>query len=171
MESDRNNNGTSRKRSGRRLEVVIVGLLVVGAAAELLWKATPREEYEAPVYDAAFDTAVPVESLAYAPVSEDSLCEAPQFPGGMAGVARYMAENIKYPPKAKENNVTGRVYVSFVVEKDGSLGQVKAVRDIGYGCGEEAVRVIKAMPRWKPGTEDGVPVRVEFVLPVMFDLQ
>ena len=94
----------------------------------------------------------------------------PEFPGGLSALSQYLASNIKYPQLAKENNITGKVFVSFVVEKDGSVVQVKILRDIGGGCGAEAVRVVKAMPKWKPGKQRGKPVRTQFNLPVDFSL-
>lgn len=97
--------------------------------------------------------------------------EDPEFPGGLEALSKFIADNIKYPQLAKENNITGRVFVSFVVEKDGRVGQVKILRDIGGGCGNEAVRVVKLMPRWKPGKQRGKAVRTQFNLPVNFDLQ
>jgi len=97
--------------------------------------------------------------------------EDPEFPGGLEALSKFIADNIKYPQLAKENNITGRVFVSFVVEKDGRVGQVKILRDIGGGCGNEAVRVVKSMPRWKPGKQRGKAVRTQFNLPVNFDLQ
>ncbi|MBO7540440.1 MAG: energy transducer TonB, partial [Bacteroidales bacterium] len=81
-----------------------------------------------------------------------------------------LVENLNYPEKAKAEKITGKVYVSFVVEKDGSISNVKVLRDIGYGCGEEAVRVVKAMPRWKPGMQRGKNVRVQYTLPLNFQL-
>lgn len=97
--------------------------------------------------------------------------EDPEFPGGLDALSKFIADNIKYPQLAKENNITGKVFVSFVVEKDGRVGQVKILRDIGGGCGNEAVRVVKMMPKWKPGKQRGKAVRTQFNLPVNFDLQ
>ena len=97
--------------------------------------------------------------------------EDPEFPGGLDALSKFIADNIKYPQLAKENNITGRVFGSFVVEKDGRVGQVKILRDIGGGCGNEAVRVVKMMPKWKPGKQRGKAVRTQFNLPVNFDLQ
>ena len=96
--------------------------------------------------------------------------EEDPFPGGLGALSQFIADNIKYPQLAKENNITGKVFVSFVVEKDGSVGQVKVLRDIGGGCGAEAVRVVKTMPKWKPGKQRGKPVRTQFNLPVNFEL-
>ncbi|MBP5241941.1 MAG: energy transducer TonB [Bacteroidales bacterium] len=96
--------------------------------------------------------------------------QMPEFPGGQEGLVNYLVENLNYPEKAKAEKITGKVYVSFVVEKDGSISNVKVLRDIGYGCGEEAVRVVKAMPRWKPGMQRGKNVRVQYTLPLNFQL-
>ncbi|MFA5418091.1 MAG: energy transducer TonB [Bacteroidales bacterium] len=95
----------------------------------------------------------------------------PDFPGGMGKLMSYLATNIKYPPLAKESGIQGRVFINFVVEPDGSISQVKVLRGIGGGCDEEAVRVVKAMPKWKPGMQRGKPVRVSYNLPVKFTLQ
>ena len=94
----------------------------------------------------------------------------PEYPGGMEALYKYLAENIHYPQIAKENNITGKVYVTFVVEKDGSIANPRILRDIGGGCGQEAVRVVKSMPKWKPGKQRGKSVRVQFNLPVSFNL-
>lgn len=95
----------------------------------------------------------------------------PEFPGGVEALYKYIQQNIKYPQLAKENNITGRVFVTFVVEKDGSVSNVKAARDIGGGCGAEAVRVVKSLPKWTPGKQRGKAVRAAYTLPVNFTLQ
>lgn len=96
--------------------------------------------------------------------------EQPEFPGGDAARIQYFASETKYPQLAKENSVQGIVYVSFVVEPDGSVSNVTILRGIGGGCDEEAVRVVKQMPAWKPGKQRNRPVRVRFTLPVRFTL-
>ncbi len=82
----------------------------------------------------------------------------------------FIYQNIKYPSLARENNIQGMVVVQFVVEQDGSISNIKCLRDIGAGCGEEAMRVVEAMPNWNPGKQRGRPVRVMFTLPVKFKL-
>ena len=96
--------------------------------------------------------------------------EMPKFPGGEKALMDYVSNNVKYPEEAKNKNIAGRVFVSFVVEKDGSIGEVKVLRGIGGGCDEEAVRVIKEMPKWKPGMQKGKPVRVNYMMPIFFKL-
>ena len=95
----------------------------------------------------------------------------PEFPGGTEALDKYLAENIKYPQLARDNGITGKVYITFVVERDGSIANPKILRDIGGGCGAEAIRVVKAMPKWTPGKQRGKAVRVQFNLPVNFNLK
>lgn len=97
--------------------------------------------------------------------------EMPQYPGGEKAMMEYVANNVKYPQEAKDKEIQGRVFVSFVVEKDGSVSTVKVVRGIGGGCDEEAVRVIKSMPKWQPGKMKGEPVRVSYMMPINFKLK
>ena len=94
----------------------------------------------------------------------------PTFPGGDAARIKYLQNNLKYPTMARESGIQGKVFVTFVVEKDGSITDVKVLRGIGGGCDEEAVRVIKNMPKWKPGKQRGKPVRVQFNMPIVFKL-
>ncbi len=96
--------------------------------------------------------------------------ESPGFPGGDEARIRFLQENIKYPTMARESGIQGTVYVTFVVEKGGNVSDVKILRGIGGGCDEEAIRVIKAMPRWNPGKQRGKPVRVQFNMPIKFTL-
>lgn len=99
-----------------------------------------------------------------------SVDTAPEFTGGQAALGKFVAQNLKYPIAARENNVQGRVYISFVVEKNGSLSDLKVIKGIGSGCDDEALRVIKNSPAWKPGLVDGKPVRTAYVLPISFKL-
>lgn len=95
----------------------------------------------------------------------------PEFPGGMEALTKYLSENIKYPEQAKKDKIQGKVYISFVVEKDGSVADAKVLRGIGGGCDEEALRVVNAMPKWTPGKQRNTPVRVQYNLPIVFKLQ
>lgn len=94
--------------------------------------------------------------------------EMPEFKGNLF---QYLADNIKYPRMAVENYTQGQVFLTFVVEKDGSIGDVKTLRPLADGCTEEAIRVVKGMPKWKPGKNHGEPVRVQFNLPIKFRLR
>ena len=97
--------------------------------------------------------------------------DMPEFPGGEQAMMDFVGKNVQYPKEAMEKEISGRVLVGFIVEKDGSVNEVKIVRGIGGGCDEEAVRVVKAMPKWKPGKEKGKPVRVSYMMPIFFKLQ
>jgi len=113
------------------------------------------------------DEDVPVEDEIFEVVEEK-----PDFSnGGMVGLMRYLRDNIKYPTVAQETGTQGRVTVQFVVNKDGSIVDVKVAKGIDPYLDKEAVRVISSMPKWKPGKQRGVPVRCKFTVPVTFKLQ
>lgn len=96
--------------------------------------------------------------------------EQPQYKGGEQARIRYLANNIEYPAEAREKGIQGRVFVNFIVEKDGSISNVRILRGIGGGCDEEALKAIENMPKWVPGKNDGKPVRTEFNMPIRFTL-
>jgi protein TonB len=97
--------------------------------------------------------------------------EMPSFPGGMAEMQNYLVNHMRYPGEAREISIQGTVYLSFVVEPDGSITNITILRGIGGGCEEEALRVVKSMPKWVPGKQNGHPVRVMLTLPVKFTLK
>lgn len=97
--------------------------------------------------------------------------ESPKFPGGDAELYKWLSKNIRYPEMAAQNNIQGRVTVQFVVEKDGSIGEVKVVRGKDPDLDKEAVRVVKSLPKFIPGKMNGQSVRVWYTLPIMFKLQ
>lgn len=97
--------------------------------------------------------------------------QMPAFPGGDAALMKYLSENIKYPEAAEKAGEQGRVVVNFIVEKDGAISNVNVVRSVTPTLDAEAVRVIKAMPKWVPGKQDGQFVRVKYNVPVSFRLQ
>ena len=109
------------------------------------------------------------------PVEETKVFEVveqmPSFPGGDAALMAYLRDNMKYPVVAAENGVQGRVVVSFVVERDGSITDVKVARSVDPSLDREAVRVVKGMPHWIPGKQNGSAVRVKYNVPVSFKLQ
>jgi protein TonB len=96
--------------------------------------------------------------------------QMPQFPGGDQAMMEYLKKNLRYPTVARENGVEGRVIVRFVVNEDGKVSDVVIMRDIGSGCGQEAVRVVSMMPKWIPGKQNGRAVKTFFTLPVTFRL-
>lgn len=110
--------------------------------------------------------AAPVEEQIFTAVEQN-----PEFPGGAAEMYKYLSKNIRYPGAASRANIQGRVFLQFVVNTDGSITDVEVVKGVGFGCDEEAVRVVKSMPKWKPGRQSGRAVRVKYTLPVNFQLE
>ncbi len=96
--------------------------------------------------------------------------DQPEFPGGMQAFYKYVADNMDYPSQARRMGIEGRVYVQFVVDKVGNVTEVKAVKGIGAGCDEEAERVLREAPKFKPGKQRGRAVKVRMVLPIIFKL-
>lgn len=97
--------------------------------------------------------------------------QQPEPPGGFSAFYTYVGQNLKYPKLALRSNIQGRVYIQFVVEKDGSLTDIKTMKGIGGGCDEEACRIIGNAPKWKPGKQRGQPVRVKMIIPIHFRLE
>lgn len=100
----------------------------------------------------------------------DIVEDKPQFPGGNEAMYKYLGRSIDYPSTARRMGIDGRVFVQFVIEKDGTVSNVQTIKGIGAGCDEEASRVIKKMPKWTPGKQRGVPVKVRMIIPVFFKL-
>lgn len=140
-----------------------------------------NEEIESEIdIDISVEEDEPIEPTVPIDIIEDDIVEEvpfiivenmPTFPGGEKKMLEYVAKNVKYPQLAKEVGTQGRVFVSFVVEKDGSITNVTILRGIGSGCDEEAIRVVKSMPKWNPGLQCGRAVRVSCNLPINFKLQ
>ncbi|WP_321478399.1 energy transducer TonB [uncultured Bacteroides sp.] len=151
------------------------------AAAEVLSIVDDQADVEETAIASTEDTGAKVE-VKYVPtqVVEDEPEEQtifqvvevmPEFPGGQAALMKFLAKNIKYPTIAQENGTQGRVIVQFVVNKDGSVVDPVVVRSVDPYLDKEALRVIKTMPKWKPGQQRGKAVRVKYTVPVMFRLQ
>ena len=131
-------------------------------------KTDAKEEVVTPVSPDAAETPAenPAEEKAF-----DVAEQMPEYSGGMQELMTFLQENIKYPKSAQERKIEGRVIVQFVVEKDGTPTEFKVVRSIDPALDEEALRVLKAMPKWKPGMQKGQPVRVKYTIPVSFKLK
>jgi len=97
--------------------------------------------------------------------------ERPSFPGGISAFYQYVSQELKYPRQAVSRGIDGKVFIQFVVNRDGSLTNVEVIKGIGAGCDEEAVRVLKNAPHWNPGKQRGKPVRVQMMIPITFQLQ
>ncbi len=96
--------------------------------------------------------------------------QMPEYPGGMSKFYEFVGKNYNYPAAAKSRGVSGRVILGFIVEKDGRINDIKILRDLGLGTGDEAVRVLEKAKKWNPGRQHGVPVRVSYTLPIMLNL-
>jgi periplasmic protein TonB len=95
----------------------------------------------------------------------------PEFVGGNAAMYAWLGKNIKYPAAAQRANISGKVFVSFTVNTDGSITDAQVLKGLGFGTDEEAIRVVKSMPKWKPGKQSGRAVRVKYNLPISFQLE
>jgi protein TonB len=132
------------------------------------------DEIEEPLVEDDFNKLVVEDPLPPEPTPPDffDVVETmPQYPGGIEGFYKHISRELDYPHQAKRNGISGRVYVQFIIDEEGKLTEVKAIKGIGFGCDEEAVRVIKNAPKWKPGKQRGRPVKVRMVLPIVFSLQ
>lgn len=132
------------------------------------------------VFDALPETKTTVVAPVVVHVPEPEIIESEVFDiveeqafpeGGWDKFYRYVGNNLKYPAEARRSNVQGKVFVQFVIEKDGSITQVETIKGIGSGCDEEAIRIIANSPRWKPAKQRGRPVRQRMVLPFVFQIQ
>lgn len=140
------------------LTLLLINMLPTGT---LLAQEEMRIEAPAPHPESARDLDEPLRVVEV----------MPEYPGGQQAMFAYIGKELKYPEAAIESNVEGAVVISFVVERDGSIGDVKVLRGIGFGCDEEAVRVVKSMPNWTPGQQGGKAVRTSFNLPIRYKLQ
>jgi periplasmic protein TonB len=118
------------------------------------------EKVEAPV-----EPPKPVEEEIFTAVEQQA-----EFPGGLSAFANFLRKNLKYPAAAQRANVSGKVYVQFVVNTDGTIQNVETLKSVGFGCDEEAVRVIKSVGKWTPGKQSGRAVRSRFTVPINFVL-
>jgi protein TonB len=134
-------------------------------------KGTTNRTVEAVRNDIAVNTPPPAPKQEVTQKVFDVVEEMPSYPGGPAALMSYLNSNIRYPVVAQENGVQGRVVISFVVETDGSITQVKVARSVDPSLDKEAERVVSAMPHWKPGRQNGQAVRVKYNVPVTFKLQ
>ena len=133
-------------------------------------ESTPAEEK----IEAEIDSEENSTSKETAPIEDETIYnivkEKPMYPGGDSALNKYLNENMKYPQAAKDEGIEGRVWVLFVVDKKGNIKDAKVHRDIGGGCGEEALRLVKNMPAWIPGKHEGKPVNVNSKVPINFKL-
>lgn len=161
-------------------------LSLIVSAGFIQAQETQSEELEAPdvevtekeeiIEKPSSEDAEGVEqALAPEPVSEDEIYmlveEMPKYTGGDEALISFISSNISYPKEARKNNIEGRVILKFIVNEDGGISNVEVLRDLGFGCGEEAARVVAMMPNWKPGKQRGIPVKTYFTMPIAYKLQ
>ncbi|HAK78126.1 MAG TPA: energy transducer TonB [Runella sp.] len=154
------------------LPPVIEELAKVNPGQETIEGTDDEVAIVAPPEDApAPEVTKPAEVVAKEPEVFERVEIDPEFAGGINGLRTFLMNNLRYPSQAQRSNVQGRVYLSFTVEPDGSLSNINVTRGVGFGCDEEAVRVMKLMPKWKPGKQSGRAVRVKFNMPIVFTLE
>lgn len=157
------------------LPVICAELLLfaqTSCTSEIADKDTKKAQTEETVVAANTETA-PAEGIENQATEEiyNVVEQMPEFPGGQDKLFQYLKENIKYPDDAEKAGLEGRVVCQFVVDKDGSITDIDVIQSISESLDKEAVRVIKAMPKWKPGKMKGETVRVKFTIPISFRLQ
>ncbi len=160
---------TLRRAAGKAVSLVGLSLGISAAFAANAPQASDKNVIKDSI---AVETSTPNDTTA----TEENMIfgliieQQPEFPGGEAALMAYIKKNLKYPASASENGIQGRVTLSFVVEKDGSISNIEVMRSPAEELSQEAIRVVKMMPRWKPGKQRGKPVRTEYVLPITFRL-
>ena len=127
-------------------------------AVEAVIDETPKKEEPVEIK--------PVEEEVFTVVEQNA-----EFPGGQGAMGKFLQKNLRYPPPAQRANVSGKVFLSFVVDRNGEISDVSVLKGLGFGCDEEAIRVVKSMPKWNPGKQSGRSVKSKFNLPISFVLE
>lgn len=149
---------------------ICLGLILVYAAYSVKKKAQKNPSINARSVQYLPDTLIEKDTLTVPDIFIDPTEFQPEFPGGEEELKKYVSSNIKYPEEALKNNVEGRVSVSFYVDTLGRVKDIQVLKGIAYGCDEEAIRIVKSMPKWTPATLDNKPVRIQMSLPIVFSL-
>ena len=144
-------------------------LVVEGKAVRTVSMVNLNDSAAARWYDVAW--ADDRDALSWWDEEDSGKFELAEYPGGLEAMSNYIAKSVVYPEKAKADGVQGKVYVQFVVEPDGSVGDVTVLRGVGGECDDEALRVVKSMPKWQPATFKGKPVRSKYVMPIYYTLK
>ena len=158
-----------QKPASQRRALLSYVLVLPLAALLIMCTQSERDQPQSEAGQARLATpkrAVKVDGKIY-----DLVEESPKFPGGMAKLGQYLGENLKYPESAQKAKAEGRVFVRFIVTKEGDITNVQILKGIGHGADEEAVRVVSQMPRWEPAMQDGKAVNVQYHLPINFQLE
>ncbi len=136
------------------------------------WQPAPETTVESPVVPvpASGETVNPEARYEGKLYDLGSVETPPEYPGGARALARYLGSALRYPQKARESRTQGKVYIGFIIEKNGTLSDFKVIKGIGNGCDEEAIRVLRLSPPWKPGAAEGKAVRTSYVQPITYQL-
>lgn len=146
---------------------VICGLISFATQAQVEEKQAKHEEDKTVVEEPAIQQHEASEDKKVYVMVE----EMPEFPGGDKAFREFVNNNLRYPQEAIEAGIEGSVFITFTVETDGSISDIKSLRGIGGGCDEEAIRIIEAMPKWIPGKNKGRPVKVQCTIPIEFSMK
>jgi protein TonB len=150
------------------IALLILSTLMVNAQQQPAQK--PKDQSA----DVIIDSPIPMDTSKTVPYDPNriftSVQQIPTFPGGFENFYKFLAQNIRYPANAVKDRIQGKVFLTFVVEKDGSLTDIKVIRSVSGDIDAEAVRVLRSSPKWKPGIQNGRPVRVQFAVPIDFSL-
>jgi protein TonB len=147
-------------------------ILITGIISSILLiqlNGNAQVEQSVSTEDSVVNT-IKVQSKEDANLVFDFVDKMPEFPGGQVEMIKFLSKNINYPTVALDQGVQGSIYVQFVIWKDGSVREVKVLRGVGSSLDNEAIRVIKMMPNWEPGTQRGIPVNTRYTLPIKFKL-
>ena len=152
-------------------------------APPVIEEVSDDTEIEVDLKDLALDVEIfddtPIPDFKFEKTEEEEAPAAPfetfveenaSFTGGQKAYAKFLKKNLKYPNQARRMGIEGKVFVRFIIEKDGRITEVEAVKGIGFGCDQEAVRVISMSPQWNPGKQRGRPVRQQMIIPIYFRL-
>lgn len=151
------------------LSTYVIALTVIGSSALFVAGCERTEEYESEI--AAINKQKEKESSPINGKVFTVVEEQPEFPGGNEEMFKFLGKNIKYPTKAMNSNIQGKVFLQFIVTDEGDVRDIEVLKGIGSGCDEEAARVLALFPKWQPGRQNGKPVNVKFTLPVNFQLE
>jgi protein TonB len=154
----------------RTLLILLFLASVATAHAQQQTAQKPKD----PNVDVVIDSPIPMDTSKNVPYDPNRIFtvveQEPVFPGGFQSFYKFLAKNVHYPASAVQNHIQGKVFVTFVVETDGSLTDMKVVKSVSPDIDAEAIRVLKSSPNWKPGLQNGKPVRIQFAVPIDFSL-
>ncbi|MFC5284565.1 energy transducer TonB [Pedobacter alpinus] len=164
-------NGTGRVEIYSTYEGILMGNFVNGLKDGVWKEYVPKQKI---TYDEIYENGKFIKGTNTSDNGEvteyDKFETLPSFKGGMETFGKFLTKNLRYPPNARKDNIQGRVYIQFIIKKDGTLSESKILKGIGGGCDEEALRVINLSPDWNPGLQRGIAKNVSYSVPIFFKL-